>query len=93
MLNEQEMVKVLMEIYLDEEKISRASIPYDSVTRISPVIRQRILSRLNVSDSVFKTSMEYYMARPQVLERMYGALIDSLSFREYRMPTPDAAPR
>lgn len=92
-LNEQAMVKVLMEIYLDEEKISRAYIPYDSVTRISPVIRQRILNRLNVPDSVFKTSMEYYMAHPQVLERIYGALIDSLSFREHRMPVPDAAPR
>ncbi len=87
------MVHVLMEIYMDEEKISRAYIPYDSVSRISPLIRQRILNRVNIPDSVFKASMEYYMARPQALDRIYGVLIDSLSFREHRMPAPNVAPR
>jgi hypothetical protein len=92
-LSEKEMVHVLMEIYIDEEKISLAYIPYDSVTRISPLIRQRVLGRLNLSDSVFKASMDYYMAHPKVLDRIYAALIDSLSFREQQLPAPDAAPR
>jgi cAMP phosphodiesterase len=92
-LSEQEMVRVLMEIYIDEEKISRAYIPYDSITSISPLIRNRVLARLNLSDSVFMASMDYYMAHPHTLDRIYGALIDSLSLREQRLPNPDAAPR
>lgn len=92
-LSEQEMVNVLMEIYQSEEKISLANIPYDSITKISPVIRQRILKRVNITDSVFSISMDYYMKHPNDLDRIYGALIDSLSFREHRMPTPDALPR
>ncbi len=92
-LSEEEMVSVLMEIYQSEEKISLANIPYDSVTKISPVIRQRILKRVNITDSVFSISMDYYMRRPKDLDRIYGALTDSLSFREHRMPTPDALPR
>ncbi|MFN3839664.1 MAG: DUF4296 domain-containing protein [Cyclobacteriaceae bacterium] len=92
-LSEQQMVNVLMEIYQDEEKISRAYIPYDSVTIISPLIRQRILRRVNVTDSVFKISMHYYMLHPKELDRIYGALVDSLSFREQRMLAPDGIPR
>lgn len=92
-LSEQEMVKVLMEIYQGEEKVTRASIPYDSVTQLSPLIRQRILARVNVPDSVYKNSMDYYMARPKQLDRIYAILVDSLSLREQSLPAPDALPR
>lgn len=92
-LSEQEMVKVLMEIYQGEEKITRAAIPYDSVTQLSHLIRQRILVRVNVPDSVFKKSMDYYMTRPQQLDRVYAILVDSLSLREQSLPAPDALPR
>lgn len=87
------MVKVLMEIYQGEEKITRAAIPYDSVTQLSHLIRQRILVRVNVPDSVFKKSMDYYMTRPQQLDRVYAILVDSLSLREQSLPAPDALPR
>lgn len=92
-LSEPDMVKVLMEIYIGEEKISRAAIPYDSVTRLSPLLRQRILNRINIPDSVFKKSMDYYMANPKQLERIYTVLVDSLSLREQSMPATNALPR
>lgn len=85
-LSETEMVRLLLELYLSDEKISRASIPYDSVTKISPVIRQRVLQRIGVSESVYLKSMEYYLNNPEKLDRIFGILVDSLSLREQRTP-------
>lgn len=85
-LSESEMVRVLLELYISDEKISRASIPYDSVTKISPLIRERVLRRIGVPDSVYLKSMEYYMNQPEKLDRIFGMLVDSLSLREQRTP-------
>lgn len=83
-LSEAEMVRILLEMYLSDEKISRASLPYDSVAQLSPLIRNRVLSRLGVSDSAYLQAMEYYMNHPDRLDKIYGVLIDSLSLREQR---------
>ncbi|MCS6973395.1 MAG: DUF4296 domain-containing protein [Cyclobacteriaceae bacterium] len=85
-LSESEMVKVLIEMYLGDEKISRASLPYDSVTKISPLIRQRVLARLGIPDSVYLMSMDYYMMHPEKLDKIFGIVVDSLSLREQRTP-------
>ncbi|GIV36049.1 MAG: hypothetical protein KatS3mg032_0428 [Cyclobacteriaceae bacterium] len=83
-LSEKEMSKILVEMYLSDEKISRAGIPYDSIAVISPVIRNRVLQRLGISDSVYLHSMEYYMSHPEMLDRIYGRVVDSLSLLEQR---------
>jgi hypothetical protein len=85
-LSEPEMARILLELYIGDEKISRASIPYDSVTKISPLIRKRVLQRLGVPDSVYLKSMEYYTQHPEKLDKVFGILVDSLSLREQRTP-------
>jgi hypothetical protein len=44
---------------------------------------------MNTKDSVFRKSLDYYMARPRTLEHIYTALIDSLNLREQRISTGD----
>ena len=94
-LNEKEMVHVLMEIYLAEEKFARAGIPYDSLMKLVPLFRERVMEKTGISDSVFRNSMDYYMARPKELEHIYTALVDSLSLQEQSRsePTNDAIPK
>jgi len=89
-LTEQEMVKILSEIYLAEEKADRAGIPYDSVRKIFPKLEAKIYERMNVSDSVFLKSLEYYKTKPKKLESIYSALVDSLNLKAQREPTPRA---
>lgn len=84
-LSEQQMVKVLTEIYLAEEKAGHIGIPYDSVKKIFPAFEARVFENEGISDTVFRKSMEYYKANPKKLEHIYAALIDSLNFQAQRL--------
>src|SRR5687768_6033767 len=81
LLTEQEMVKVLTEIYLAEDKVGRVGISYDSIKDIFPKFETKVFEKMNVSDTVFQKSMEYYLAHPKKLEHIYTALIDSLNLK------------
>ena len=85
-LTEQQMVKVLTEIYTAEEKAGHIGIICDSVVKIFPQFEARVFEKEGLSDSVFRMSMEYYKANPKKLENIYAALVDSLSLRAQRMP-------
>jgi hypothetical protein len=90
-LSEKQMVSVLTEIYLIEEKASRMGLSRDSVVEIFPKYRERVFTKLSLSDSSFKQSMDYYMAHPERLKRIYTALVDSLSFRTQATAVADSA--
>jgi hypothetical protein len=85
-LSEQQMVKVLSEIYIAEDKAGRMGITRDSVVKIFPQFEAKVFKEEGLSDSVFRKSMEYYKANPKKLENIYAALVDSLSLRAQRMP-------
>jgi len=87
-LTEQQMVKVLTEIYIAEEKANHIGISHDSVVKIFPHFESKVFEKENLSDSVFAKSMEYYKANPKKLESIYAALVDSLSLQAQRMPGP-----
>lgn len=84
-LTEQEMVKVLADIYVAEEKASRLGIQHDSIKKIFPKIEVKVFERAGVTDSLFNRSMEYYKANPKRLEDIYTALIDSLNLKAQRV--------
>ncbi len=80
-LTEQEMVKILTEIYLTESKIGRAGISHDSIKMIFPKFEAKVFKKMDVSDTLFQKSMEYYLANPKKLEYIYSALVDSLNLK------------
>jgi len=80
-LTEQQMVRILTEIYLAEEKAGSTGIQYDSIKKIFPKFETKIFEKSGVADSVFRKSMEYYMANPKKLESIYSALVDSLNLK------------
>lgn len=91
LLTEQEMVKVLMEIYVTESKVSRVGISNDSIKKIFPQFEAQIMEKMNVSDTVFHKSMEYYLENPKKLERIYTALVDSLNLKAQSTVAPATA--
>jgi hypothetical protein len=80
-LSEEKMIKVLMEMYIAESKASRMGIAYDSTKVIFPKFEAMVFEKMDVSDSVFKKSMQYYFAHPKRLERIYSAVVDSLNLK------------
>lgn len=85
-LTEPEMVNVLIQLYVAEEKIALLPISYDSLNRLMPYFREHIFTQVGIQDSVFRKSMEYYMAHPKRLEYIYTAVVDSLSLQEQVVP-------
>ncbi len=79
------MVKALTEIYLAEQKINRLGLPRDSAEREFDRFKQLVFEKIEVSDSVFKRSFDYYMDRPKEMEIIFTALVDSLSLMEQRI--------
>jgi cAMP phosphodiesterase len=88
-LTTDEMVAVMAELYIAEQKISTLGISRDSLRHVFGAMEEEIFDKMNTKDSVFRKSLDYYMARPRTLEHIYTALIDSLNLREQRISTGD----
>jgi hypothetical protein len=84
-LSHQEMVKVMTELYINEEKVSRMGLSPDSAVTLFHLMKGKIFESTGVPDSVFKRSLDYYLDRPPETEMIYSILIDSLQLREQRM--------
>ncbi|HET9053768.1 MAG TPA: DUF4296 domain-containing protein [Cyclobacteriaceae bacterium] len=93
-LTEKQMVHVMTELYIAEEKTSRLPIPYDSTRKIFPMFSAKAFEKAGVSDSVFRKSLDYYMREPEKLEHIYTVLVDSLNLKAQRADahTKGAAP-
>ncbi|HLT75361.1 MAG TPA: DUF4296 domain-containing protein [Ohtaekwangia sp.] len=85
-LSRQDMVRVLTELYLTEEKIQRLGVRHDSSIKVFEKIKPKVFEKTQVTDSVFHRSMRYYMDRPKELEAIYSVLVDSLNLMEQRTP-------
>jgi hypothetical protein len=83
-LSHSEMVHALMEVYITEQKVTALTLPRDSSAILFKKLNERVLDSLHVQDSVLKKSYNYYLDRPQELEDIYTALVDSLNLREQR---------
>jgi len=84
-LTREEMVKALTEIYLAEQKVNRLGVARDSAEHEFARFKQVVFKKIEVSDSVFKRSFDYYMDRPKEMEIIFTALVDSLSLMEQRI--------
>jgi hypothetical protein len=83
-LNHNDMVKVLSEIYIAEDRVQRLSLKADSADQVFEAFRGKIESKTGIPDSVFRKSLQYYYNHPKEMEMIYTALVDSLSLREQR---------
>lgn len=87
-LTEQEMVHMLTQIYLAEEKVGQAIPIRDSAKVVFKSLEAKIFEREGTHDSIFKMSMEYYLTQPAKLEHIYSALVDSLNLKVQSAPSP-----
>ena len=89
-LTKPQMVKVMGELYISEEKLNQLGLTRDSAKIVFEALKQKVFETTSASDSVFKKSFDYYMERPKDMELIYTALVDSLQLREQREPArPD----
>ena len=83
-LTQDQMVSVMSELYVAEQKISTLGVKRDSLALIFDVMKDKVFAKAGVTDSVFRKSLNYYMDHPRDLETVYISLVDSLNLREQR---------
>lgn len=82
LLSEEKMVNVLIDIHLTEGIASSLPIPYDSSQVLYTLLEKEVFVKHQVEDSVFTTSMIYYLQDPAIMDRIYARVVDSLVVRE-----------
>ena len=85
LLPKNQMVMIMSEIYLAEQKVNSLGVPRDSLKQIFAVLQDKIFEKAGTTDEIFKRSINYYMDQPKTVEDIYTALIDSLNLHEQRM--------
>ena len=85
LMDKNDMVKTMTEIYLDEQRVATVGVTRDSTAQIFKQISPGMFKKLGTTDSVFRLSFDYYMEHPVEMEQIYTALIDSLNLREQKM--------
>jgi hypothetical protein len=83
-LTQPEMVQILIHVYTDEEKVNRLGLVRDSAEAVYDSLKVRTFRSLDVDDSAFNKSLDYYTGRPREMEMIYTAVVDSLQLREQR---------
>lgn len=85
-LTRAEMVEILEDLYVTEEKVNNLALSRDSAKIVFEAMGRKVFENATVTDSVFKRSFDYYMERPKDMELIYTGLVDSLQLKEQRAP-------
>ncbi len=83
-MNEEEMVDLLVELYLAEAKISLTGIRRDSANKLFLPYEESIIAARGITDSTLNKNYDYYFQHPDELEHILDAVMDTLNLREQR---------
>lgn len=95
-LSEHQLKRVMVELYLAEARLNSRSLSRDSAQKLFKPFEEKYLEKMGIQDSVLRKTYQYYFDHPDKLERIYDAVIDSLSLLEQknnnkaRKPAEDA---
>lgn len=78
----EKMVSILTDVHELEAKVNLLRLENDSSTRLFKEQQALIFEKHNVNDSVYNLSFTYYMRRVDLMNKIYEAVVDSLSLRK-----------
>ena len=82
LLPQDQLTKIMIDFYLGEARLVNAAIPRDSAIKLLVPFKESVFKKYGVPDSSFHRTYQYYYDHPVELEKIYEAVIDSLSLRE-----------
>ncbi len=81
-LSQEELADLMVEFYLAEGKINTLGIQRDSAMKLFLPFEQSVMTKKKVSDETLSRTYRYYLDHPLEFEKVYDAIIDTLSLRE-----------
>nr|WP_262895768.1 DUF4296 domain-containing protein [Hymenobacter ruricola] len=86
----EQMIRLLADLHVLEARTENSRLPQDSARALYLEQQKALLWRAEVTDSAFQRSYRYYGVHGKDLGDIYGAVIDTLTLRAQRAPTPPA---
>lgn len=82
LLSAGKMTGILIDVHLTEARLENTGLAFDSAEAVYRKMQQDIYRKHQVKESDFNTSYQYYLRNLSELDKIYAAVIDSLSARE-----------
>ena len=84
-LSQEELADLMVEFYIAEGKLNNLPIARDSAMKLFLPFEQSVMKKKKISDEVLSRTYKYYLDHPVEFEKVYDAVIDTLSLRETRV--------
>ncbi len=81
-MSEPEMVNYLIELHIAEAQVQNLRLKKDSSDKVFQIYEKHLLDKNGLTDSLFIKSYNYYLQEPEVLEKIYETVVDSISVRK-----------
>lgn len=83
LITEEKMADLLTEIHLLEAKINQLQVkPYDSKQYVYDHYEKLLFDDFGVTGEQYERSLTFYLDHPDLFERVYEAVVDTLMQRE-----------
>ena len=83
-LSQAELADLMVEFYIAEGKLYALGIQRDSGMKLFLPFEQSVMKKKKISDETLSKTYKYYLEHPVEFEKVYDAVIDTLSLRETR---------
>jgi uncharacterized protein DUF4296 len=81
-MSQDAMVNYLIDLHIAEAHIQNLRLKKDSSVFVFKIYEKHLLEKNGLSDSLFIRSYSHYLKKPEELEKIYEAVIDSISVRK-----------
>ena len=83
-LQPEKLAIVMTDVHLLEAMLSIRHNPMDSSTKLYALYKKDLFKKYLIDDSIYDRSVRYYNTHPQLIDKVYEKIIDSLSLKEER---------
>ena len=80
-MSKEQMVAVMIDVQIAQTRVNNLRVKNDSAQKAYDHYQSYLLEEHTVSDSSFYTSLQYYLNRPDDLNDIHEAILDTLNFR------------
>ncbi len=84
-ISEEGMSLILLDIYISENELSNLGMNRDTTVEIFKKYEKLIFERNNIDEEKYRKSLTYYYDHPDMLEKIYDIVLDSLTLRESKI--------
>jgi hypothetical protein len=81
-MNERDVTTLLIDMYVAEAKLNMVPIKHDSALSLFLPFEESYMKKHKISNEALRKTYRYYLDHPAVFEKIYDAVIDSLTLRE-----------